>query len=207
MPDYNRKERPRSRATEAGRSIMNPPSHPLWRHRQFSWLAMFCLGIIPARAETPTRARDVVTDQELRSRLEAAPSMEDYLKQGAVARADIAVKRPRLQHDLISRSIVVHDGRFFTLLPPGCVLHLPPSLRERILSKPEGDFLTWSAFLKRNAAWLKSQEVSLENAKGDVRGIEQLARNLAGESKAVIAVYKNGPISLLQPEPPDAEKP
>ncbi len=168
---------------------------------------MVCLGTIPVRAEPPPRARDVVTDQELRSRLAAAPRLGDYLEQGAVARADIAVKRPRLQHDLVSRSIVFHDGRFYTLLPPGCVLHLPPSLHERILSKPAGDFLTWSAFLKRNAVWLKTQEVSLETAKGDVRAVERLARNLESETKAVIAVYKDGPISLLQPEPPNAEKP
>lgn len=186
---------------------MNKLCHPPRCHCQLSWLAAICLGAIPVQAEPPKQARDVVTDQELRSRLDAAPRLGDYLEQGVVARADVAVKRPRLQHDLLSRSIVLHDGRFFTLLPLGCVLHLPPSLHERVLTEPAGDFLTWSVFLKRNTAWLKTQEVSLENAKGDIRSIERLAHNLKSESRAVIAVYKDGPISLLQPEPPNANKP
>ena len=161
----------------------------------------------PVLADPSKTAREVVSDQELRARMSAAPRMKEHLEKGSLPRADVEVSRPKLNRDLIARSILLHDGRFFTLLPPGSVLHLPPSLHERILSKPAGDFLTWSAFLKRNAVWLKTQEVSLETAKGDVRAVERLARNLEHESKAVIAVYKDGPISLLQPEPPNAEKP
>lgn len=166
-----------------------------------------CLLAGSAGADPSSVARDVVNDQELRARMSAVPRLKQHLEKGSVPRADVAVARPQLNRDLIARSILLHDGRFFTLLPPGSILHLPTSRQDRILSEPKGDFLTWSAFLERNAAWLKTQEVSLETAKGNVKQVEQITLGLAQDPKVVIAVHQGGPISLLQPETPTTLKP
>lgn len=173
----------------------------------------FALGMAfmlagPVLADPSKTAREVVSDQELRARMSAAPRMKEHLEKGSLPRAaNVDVSRPKLNRDLISRSILLHDGRFFTLLPPGSVLHLPTGRHDRILLEPKGDFLTWSAFLKRNEDWLKTQEVSLETAKGNVKQVEQITLGLAKDPKVVIAVYQGGPISLLQPDPTPPLKP
>lgn len=142
------------------------------------------------------QARDVVTEERLRQEIASTASLKSQFNAKAKALKGPA---PIIRSSLWSSSIILIDGEKFTLVPIGSVLHLPAELRSRVVSEPEGDFTFWPAFLKRNAEWLSAKEVTLTLSRGNSQEAKALIKSLSKDSRIVIATFKGGPITILEP--------
>lgn len=158
----------------------------------------------PAAQAEEVRARDVVTEEKLREQASATPRLKTLLESRA---KPVVGAAPSMQSSLWSRSIILTDGEMFTLVPIGSILHLPPALRNRVAAAPVGRFTFWPAFQKRNEAWLAGHEVSLEMSRGDAKAARQVMQSIAKDSRLLVALYKGGPVTILEKAPePAAEK-
>ena len=184
--------------------------------RAASLCATLLLGSLNLSAQTPpasltpnanpakaaAQGRDVVTEEELKK--VARP--ENTL--GAMLAKSMAVTpvtvRPSMESSLYRRSIILYDGEKHTVVPIGSVLQLPASYRNRVVEKPVGVFAFWPAFLERNAAWLGAWEVPLRMAEGDQEAAKKVLAATAKDPRVLVAVYRGGPITILEPVPEPA---
>jgi hypothetical protein len=105
----------------------------------------------------------------------------------------VEVKRSSLYD---SSHIIVHRGAY-TIVPQKSILVLPPTLKDRISEKPEGKFILWPEFKRKNQQWVWTFEVTLDQARG-LRAIpEQKIKDLEKLNRIVIALYRGNPISVL----------
>lgn len=144
-------------------------------------------------------ARDAISDEKLRELMTGAGKMDAQMARKS---KPLDTKRPNIGNSLYSKSIIIFDGEKHTVVPIGSVLHLPEPLRDHVITEPKGDFTYWPNFLKRNGAWLASKEVPLKMAKGDVESARAILGGLTMDAHMLVAVYKGGPISILEPVTP-----
>jgi hypothetical protein len=103
-------------------------------------------------------------------------------------------ERPK---SLVERSEILHSGGLVTLLPKRAVLHLPPSLASA-KSWPEGGRLVrWEEFYRNNRGWIKTVEVTRDQAEGFKPLPESLIESMSKSSQVVVATYQGGPISVM----------
>lgn len=162
-------------------------------------LGALLLGIIATTGMLyAQQARDVIHEETLRQQVAAAPTLKSHLSSKA---RPLTNQAPAIQSSLWRNSIILTDGEKFTLVPVGSILHLPSELRTRVIAKPQGDFTFWPNFLKRNAAWLAAKEVSLKLSRGNAQEATALLKSLSQDPHLVVATYKGGPITILEPAP------
>lgn len=171
--------------------------------RPAAHLGVLLLGIIAA-VETlhAQQARDVIHEEALRKQIASTPTLKSQLSAKAKPLKNDA---PAIQSSLWRSSIILTDGEKFTLVPVGSVLHLPASLRTHVIDKPQGDFTFWPGFLKRNASWLAAHEVTLKLSRGDAQEANALLKRLSKDPHLVVATYKGGPITILEPAPANSD--
>ncbi len=97
---------------------------------------------------------------------------------------------------IIADSTILHDGKNWTLVPKGAVVHTPKALRERLNKKPVGILLPWQDFLTRNRTWIVSHEVSFDQAAGTETIPAEHCSAWKKQEKLVVAVHNQGPISV-----------
>lgn len=97
---------------------------------------------------------------------------------------------------LIGSSTLLHDGECWTLVPEGAVVHLPSSLKSRLVAKPVGTLLPWNAFLERNRTWLGTVEVDFEQAAGNEALPSRFKDSWNQQDKMIVATHCLGPISV-----------
>ncbi|MEI6714198.1 MAG: hypothetical protein WCO60_10625 [Verrucomicrobiota bacterium] len=156
------------------------------------------LSSAPASAEGTTRkgpTHDVIDETTLRGLAQTANQHLASLAQ----KTRPASTPPSSESSLLTSSILISDGDHFTIVPIGCVLHLPATLRSRVIPKPKGDVLFWPDFLKRNSSWITAKEVSLPMAHGDTKEARAILKQVETETRIVIAVYSGCPITILEP--------
>ena len=139
--------------------------------------------------------RDVISDSKLSELMAASPKIKDFLSANTKPVGD---DRPKPDESAFSRSIVLCDGTNFTLIPEGSILTLPANLREHVVASPLGSFLLWPSFLKQNAKWLASREVTMEMALGDKEASAEILQSLKADTKLRVAVYRSNPISVME---------
>jgi hypothetical protein len=139
--------------------------------------------------------RDVISDSKLSALMAASPKMKDFASAKTIPVGD---KRPSPDESAFSKSIILFDGANFTLIPEGSILTLPADLRGNVVASPQGSFLLWPGFLKKNAKWLAPQEVTMEMARGDKDAAAEILQSLEGATKLRVAVYRSNPISVLE---------
>jgi hypothetical protein len=144
---------------------------------------------IPVLAAQPVLVR--VTPETLKKLQEKDPMIR--LEQPSPD--DAKVKRP-VDASILLHSTVLHDGKNWTLVPHGALVHLPDSLKARVNSKPVGTLLPWHEFLRRNPTWLVSHEVTFEQAAGNESLPADAAKAWKSMEKIVVAVRQTGPISV-----------
>lgn len=162
-------------------------------------------GRFSASAEEPALAaqgvtrrgpsRDAVDEKSLRQKADQAAKLMDVV---ASQTRPLYQKAPSAESSLSTASLFVFDGEYYTILPVGSVLSLPPGLRSRVVTKPQGDVLLWPDFFTRNGAWLGAREVTLELSRGDTKAMAALMRELSAETRLVVAVYQGCPITVLE---------
>lgn len=141
------------------------------------------------------QAREVVSEERLRRNVSGAVGMKEQLKSKTMP---VMGKAPTAQSTLWSRSIILTDGENFTLIPVGSILHLPVDLRSRVAAKPVGEFTFWPNFLRKNSSWLEAKEVTLSMSRGNASEAKSLLRSVVRHPRLLVAVYKGGPITILE---------
>lgn len=139
--------------------------------------------------------RDVIDEETLRNLAQRA---NQQAKTTAVKTTPLFGPPPSTQSSLLTSSILISDGEKFTILPIGSVLHLPANLRSHIINQPKGDVLMWPDFLQKNSAWITAKEVSLPMSRGDAKAAAPILRDVSTETRIVVAVYRNCPITILE---------
>lgn len=99
--------------------------------------------------------------------------------------------------DLIGRSDILCYNGIATLVPKRAVLHIPKSLAGRIGMQDGAKIVTWPDFITGNRAWITTATVSRAQAEGKQPLSEATVKTFAKESRVVIAVYQECPISVL----------
>jgi hypothetical protein len=97
---------------------------------------------------------------------------------------------------VIKECSILHDGKNWTVVPNGALVHVPATMKDRLNAKPVGNLLKWTDFLARNRQWISSREVTFDQAVGN-KEFESIAFK-SGESadKIVVAVFGEGPVSV-----------
>lgn len=144
---------------------------------------------VPVFAAQPVLVR--VTPETLKRLQERDPMIR--LEQPAAGEAKVI--RPA-DTSLLQESTILHDGKNWTLVPNGAVIHLPDALKAKVNAKPVGTLLPWNEFFRRNPTWLVSHEVTFEQAAGTEPLPAEVAEACSRQDKIVVAVRESGPISV-----------
>ncbi len=107
----------------------------------------------------------------------------------------VNVERPAEQ-SIIKQSMILHDGKNWTIVPKGAVIFLPEAMKSRVDVKPVGTLLAWSDFLAKNFAWITTNEVTFDQAAGNTPLPAARVAFWAKQDKIVVAVHQQGPISV-----------
>ena len=156
------------------------------------WIALAATSL--AGPLVPNRA---LTEAEL-----AAKQSNDALSnlpQTEELEAELGVKaeRPAAQ-SIIAQSEIINDGENWTLVPKGAVLFVPERNTANVGTKPVGKLLLWSEFLAKNPAWVSTQEISYDQATGEIPLPEGSMDHWQKRNCIVVAVHRGGPISLAR---------
>lgn len=110
-------------------------------------------------------------------------------------------KRPNIAKygPYVNSDILTSDG-LHTVVPKHAILFTPERLAHRKVAKPTGRFVIWPNFLSKNYGWIYKYEVTLDQASGKTPITEEQMLKIKSLGKVVVAVYKNGPISVLPPK-------
>ncbi|MDB6116935.1 MAG: hypothetical protein JWO08_716 [Verrucomicrobiaceae bacterium] len=141
--------------------------------------------------------RDIISDEALRQQAASTAKFEALM---ASKGKPVDKTAPSMENSLWMHSLILFDGEKFTIIPEGSILHLPKALQSKVVSKAQGDFTFWPNFLKRNVSWLAAKEVPLAMARGDSKVAQTVIAGIAGDPRALVAVYKGGPIMILEPD-------
>lgn len=93
---------------------------------------------------------------------------------------------------------ILHDGSNWTLIPHGCVLHLPKKYRSRIGGRPVGNLVSWREFCSINSSWILSEKITLRQAEGSKPIDQRRLSYFKKQDRMVVAVHENGPIRVVR---------
>lgn len=142
---------------------------------------------------------DPVTPEQMAERQKISPASTIQQAQAA-ATVDAKVERAGEQ-SLIKQSDILHDGRNWTIVPKGAVLHVPGPMAPRVGAKPLGTLLAWNEFLAANRAWISTEEVTFDQAAGKKPLNEAHKDYWSTQTKVIVATLQGGPISVRLPAP------
>lgn len=158
------------------------------------------------RSKSVVKMRDAATHDQLSSRLRIAQQKDPIQDLGPPkgnTTEDPAKNAPK---DLIKESTILCFRGNLTLLPKGSVLHVPEKLGDRIGVRPNVKVKTWDSFIQQNRGWIRTVEVTRDQAKGYRPLGEAVVESFQSGSSVVIATFKGRPISVL-PEKSSEEIP
>ncbi|HRQ87198.1 MAG TPA: hypothetical protein PLA50_00245 [Bacteroidia bacterium] len=172
-------------------------------------LALVASGFAQAQPEAQPASRpmrDAASHDALSQSLRMAQQADPIRNTGpAIGEAD---KDPSLLlagRDLVKDSaIFCFQGRL-TLVPKTCVLHLPETLKARFEATPGAKVVPWADFYRQNQGWIRTLEVSQEQAMGQAPLSEEAVAAFETSSSVVVATFQGGPISVRPYTPPSPE--
>jgi hypothetical protein len=149
--------------------------------------------------------RDAATNESLTDKyLEA--STKGPMKKFEEATGEDASVKNRIGSLLDNSDLITFNGNT-TLIPKNAVIQIPEKYKDRINNHKKGSkILSWVDFFTLNRAWISTVEVTFDQAKAEKPISPELLENLSKSGKLVVAVLKNGPISVRPPKV-EAEEP
>ena len=105
--------------------------------------------------------------------------------------------------DLISRSDVVCHHGLATLIPKRAIIHTPKGMADRMVMQDGARLSGWNEFFMANRAWIRTVEVSRVQAEGNKPLDEATLKSFEKETRLVVAVFQQGPISVLPLRAPE----
>jgi len=161
---------------------------------------LLALGLSAACAQ---EIHDRVNAHDLRIR----KAREAAFIGGNVSRVKDPRTRSPQKQSILADSILLGDGRHWTIVPKGSVLCMPKALENHILKNGEGEILTWRQFLARNRSWLTVSEVDMDTAAGRTPIPKERLEAMEKTGLVVVAVHRGGAISVRRkPEAKDKPK-
>jgi hypothetical protein len=161
--------------------------------------ALLLLGVLANSSFAADPILPRITPQALARRQLATP-MANLEKP---TEGDAVVVRQEGQ-SILKQSLILHDGKNWTIIPKGSVVFLPAVLQARVDAKPAGNLLTYSEFLVQNRNWITTTEVTFDQAAGKEPLPVERVQFWSKQDKLVIAVHQSGPISVIvasKPQP------
>jgi hypothetical protein len=149
----------------------------------------FATCLSPLWAEQTGRMPTHEQIVELERKAQKAPVIPAAKRTNSVAKS----QPPNL---LSSSEILCYNG-LAAMVPKLAVIHIPKSMSSRLGMKPESAIKSWSDFLKMNLAWVRTVEVTMDQAYGKVPMKEEVVKSYEKGSQVIIATYKGHPISVL----------
>jgi hypothetical protein len=161
------------------------------------------------RFERSTVMRDAVTHDALAQKLRMAAHHDPIRNLGpAIGKTDEDPAKRVNDRDLIKESTVLHYRGFLTLVPKRAVVHMPANLEDRMKIGEKVQVQSWADFFKGNRGWIRTLEVTRDQAMGLAPLDEATVTALRESTQVVVATFKGGPISVMPyvaPEPETAE--
>lgn len=175
---------------------------------------LFVLGFLSVLSCAPLAAqsgvtakvamKDPVNHNQLSNSLRMAQQADPVRNLGpAIGKADEDPAKRNASRDLIKDSTILCYRGFLTLVPKRAVLHLPEKLTDRFKEQPNIKVQSWQDFYLANRGWIRTVEVTREQAMGQTPLSEDLVETFKTSASAVIATFKGGPISVLPLKEPE----
>ena len=101
----------------------------------------------------------------------------------------------------VKQSVVLHDGKNWTLIPTGSVVFIPDTLKIHVNARPVGTLLAWADFLVKNRSWVTTYDVSFDQAAGNQPIPAERLTFWSRQDKIVVTVHQSGPIPVRLPDP------
>ncbi len=150
---------------------------------------ILCALATSALAGPPVLVR--ITPEALAKLQQENPMLQ--LPKPAVGEAKVTTPE---NQSILKQSMILHDGKNWTIVPKGAVVFLPETLKSRIDAKPVGKLLTFADFITANRNWITTSEVSFDQAAGNEDLPLASVTSWSKQDKLVIAVHQSGPISV-----------
>lgn len=157
------------------------------------------------QAERQTVAmRDAATHDQLSQSLRMAQQNDPIRNIGpAIGQVEEDPSLALAGRDLVKDSIILCFRGNLTLLPKRSVLHLPESLKSRFEAADNAEVVPWATFLQQNRGWIRTMEVSREQAMGEAPLSADTTAAFGTSTSVIVATFQGGPISVkpyVQPE-------
>ncbi|MEM9018807.1 MAG: hypothetical protein AAGC68_17495, partial [Verrucomicrobiota bacterium] len=148
-----------------------------------------------AQADEP-KMRDVATHDELAQRLRMFQQNDPIKDIGPpVGKTEEDPSVTNAPKGFIENSTALSFRGMMTFVPKQAVLNIPEGMEERTEIKKGAKILTFQKFLAANRGWIRTMEVSREQALGHAEFPEGQMEAVKESSSVVIATYRAGPIS------------
>lgn len=139
--------------------------------------------------------RDAATNESLTDKFREVSKKGPAKKFKEATGEDASVKNR--VGNLLENSEFITFNDNTTLVPKNALVLIPEKYKDRINNhKPGSKILSWVDFFKLNRGWISTVEVTLAQAKGETPISPELLETLSKSGNLVVAVLKNGPISV-----------
>lgn len=151
-----------------------------------------------------SNVRDVARHDDLSSKLRMAQQKDPLLELGpAAGKAEEDPSVKNAPSDFIKNSTVISYRGFLTFVPKQALLNVPEKLEARLEIEKDAKVQTFQQFLAMNRGWIRTIEVSRDQALGHKPFPEATLEAIKNSSSIVVATYQRGPISVLPPKEPE----
>ncbi|MES2980788.1 MAG: hypothetical protein V4727_00615 [Verrucomicrobiota bacterium] len=150
--------------------------------------------------------RDAATSESLTEKYRETSTKGPAKKFKETTGEDASVKH-KVGNLLENSELITFNGNT-TLVPKKAIVQIPEKYKDRINAhKPGSKILSWMDFYTLNRGWISTVEVTLAQARGEVPVSPELMETLSKKGNLVVAVLKNGPISVHTPKAEAETKP
>tara|TARA_R110002096_G_scaffold238140_4_gene429584 strand:+ start:1458 stop:2081 length:624 start_codon:yes stop_codon:yes gene_type:complete len=162
----------------------------------------------PRSTSDTTQMRDVAKHDELSLKLRMAQQSDPVKNLGpAIGNLEVDPAIPQFKRSFLDSSTILCYRGVITFVPKRAVLHVPEHLESRIGVTGDIEIKNWPDFYLANRGWIRTIEVTREQAMGDVPFSEATLEAISTSSSLIVATFKNGPIAVRPPPPePDEDE-
>ncbi len=162
-------------------------------------------GSVLAERGSSAGMRDVATHDQLSQKLRMQQQKDPIANLGpAKGKTDDDPSKANAERNFVKNSAVLSYRGSLTLVPKRSLLHVPEALASRLAIDEGAKVMTFQDFLLANRAWIRTVEVTREQALGHVELPASVVESFSKSNTIVVATFKQGPISVLPPK--DAEE-
>lgn len=159
----------------------------------------------PSVKPFPRKFNDAPTHDTIVKKVQPKP---DPITQ--MPKVEVSEEAKKAEHykpkSIVDRCHVFVFGDKATLVPKQSVLHFPEHHKSKVGKAGDAKIVPWGEFLAANRGWIRTVEVSREQAEGQKALPEETTLRFKDSSQVIVATHLSGPIAVL-PVPEEEETP